>query len=123
MRKSTFKRLLFLFICFIYFSTNAQINNKLTVDSKAPRFTYYVDVKSVSTKTICLNVENNISKKEGVISFKTVGFPSKYFVLKANSPIKKTDLATWLQENGVELSYFGEGLVALEEIIYRKNKK
>jgi 16S rRNA U516 pseudouridylate synthase RsuA-like enzyme len=104
-------------------SVNGQINNKLALSSLDVKHTYYVDVKQVATKAICLTLENNIAKKSGVISFKTVGFPSKYFVLKANSVIKQSDLNSWLQENGIEMAFFVEGKAGLEELFYRKNKK
>jgi hypothetical protein len=123
MKKFILKNIIFILFCVFSISVNGQINNKLAPSSFEVKHTYYVDVKHVATKAICLTLENNIAKKSGVISFKTVGFPSKYFVLKANSVIKQSDLIVWLQENGLEMAFFVEGKAGLEELFYRKNKK
>ncbi len=122
MKKVTLKNLIFTLFCVVSISVNAQTSNKLQPIATEVKHTYYVDVKQVATKAICLTLENNIAKKEGVISFKTVGFPSRYFVLKANNVIKQSDLNSWLQENGLEMAFFVEGKAGLEELIYRKRK-
>lgn len=119
MKKSIVKKLIIFAIFLTAVATNAQSNKQITPQ----KFTYYIDVKNVKTKTICLAVENNISQKNGVISFKTVGFPSKYFVLKTTKPINQSELNLWLQENNLESVYFGEGEKALEELLYKKIKK
>ncbi len=119
MKKSIVKKLIVFVIFFLAVSTNAQ-SNKQTVLQK---FIYYIDVRNVKTKKICLAVENNISQKNGVISFKTVGFPSKYFVLRTTKPINQSELNLWLQENNLESFYFGEGEKALEELLHNKTKK
>jgi hypothetical protein len=123
MKKFTFKKISFLVLFVLTFSVNAQTNNILQRVPSEIKHTYYVDVRQVATKAICLDIENKISDKKGVISFRTVGFPSKYFVLKTETAIKETDLKIWLQENGLEMAFFVEGKSGLEELIYRKQKK
>jgi hypothetical protein len=120
-----YKQILFLAVLFIATISNAQQNkiysnrNEATKSNDAVTIEYIVDVTGVDTKQICLNIENTISKKEGVISFKTVGFPSKYFILKATKPILEADLKSWLLENNVKLTFFG-GVLSLEELYVNK---
>jgi hypothetical protein len=110
---------MFVTIC----SVNAQSNKKKSATvSTTAQYVYYVDTKGVDTKNSCLAVENNISKKTNVISFRTVGFPSKYFVLKSSKAIKESELKLWLSENNVELTFFGNSEKSLEELIFNKRK-
>ncbi len=86
------------------------------------QYVYYVDVKGVDSKAICLDLENYVAHKEGVLSFKTVGFPSNYFVLKATQLLDETAVRKWLQDKNVTLTYFGKGADALEALYLNKKK-
>lgn len=112
------------FYSFLFFATFTNAQQKKS-DALNPNtvatIEYVVDIIGVDTKQICLDIENNISKKEGVISFKTVGFPSKYFVLKATKTISEADLKNWLLENNVKLTFFGNPS-ELEELYMNKKK-
>lgn len=119
MKKSIIKKLIVFAMFLTVVETNAQSNKQITPQ----KFTYYIDVKNVETKTLCLSVENNISKKNGVISFRTVGFPSKYFILKATRQINQSELNIWLHENNLESVFFGEGKKGLERLIYNKRNR
>lgn len=118
-----FRQLFFYAFLFIATFANAQQQKKTnTLITNQPIVVeYIVDIVGVNTKQICLDIENNISKKEGVLSFKTVGFPSKYFVLKATKTISESDLRNWLLENKVKLTFFG-GTSSLEDLYMNKKK-
>jgi hypothetical protein len=110
-----FKQIFFLIILFTAKTTFAQQNRiEISKSNTAATNQYVVNVVGVETKQICIDLENTISKKEGVISFKTVGFPSKYFVLKATKPILEADLKSWLLENNVKLTLFKNSLLLNE---------
>ena len=83
-------------------------------------YQYYVDVKGVETKEICKKIENAIAAKENVLSFRTVGFPSKYFVLKSNVHISEAQLRSWIAENNLVLSFYGQSESSLEALISNK---
>ena len=85
-------------------------------------YQYYVDVKGVETKEICKKIENDIAAKKNVVSFRTVGFPSKYFVLKSNVHISEDQLRSWLAENNLVLSFYGQSESSLEVLISNKRK-
>ena len=85
-------------------------------------YQYYVDVKGVETKEICKKIENAIAAKKNVVSFRTVGFPSKYFVLKSNAPISEDQLRGWITENNLVLSFYGQSESTLEALISNKRK-
>lgn len=86
-------------------------------------YQYYVDIKGVETKEICKKIENAIAAKENVVSFRTVGFPSKYFVLKSNAPILEGQLRSWITENNLVLSFYGQSESSLEQLISNKRKQ
>ncbi len=117
------------FFKFALLITIATINYGFSQDNRsnkdnntsATRYTYYIDVVGVDSKLTCKSIENRISEKQGVVSFKTVGFPSKYFVLKASKAISQSDLKSWLQESNLQLTYFGQEESSLESLI--KNKR
>ncbi|MBC7641312.1 MAG: hypothetical protein H7174_03085 [Flavobacterium sp.] len=84
--------------------------------------TYYVDVCGVTTKKICLDIENKIALKSGVVSFKTVGFPSKYFVLKASRFVSELEIKDWLSENNLALNFYGNSENSLEVLSMNRKK-
>ena len=86
-------------------------------------YQYYVDIKGVESKEICKKIENMIAAKENVVSFRTVGFPSKYFVLKSNVPISEVQLRSWIAENNLVLSFYGQSESSLEQLIGYKRKQ
>lgn len=119
-----FKTIIVIFLLFFAFSnlSFAQVDKKSkTVIKTEAKFQYLVDVAGVETKQICLDIENNIARQMGVISFKTVGFPSKYFVLKASSEISEGDLSKWLLANNVTVKFFGDSN-SLEKLLSNKRK-
>ena len=85
-------------------------------------YQYYVDVKGVETKEICKKIENAIAAKKNVVSFRTVGFPSKYFILKSNVHISEDQLRSWIAENNLVLSFYGQSESSLEQLISNKRK-
>lgn len=109
-------------ILFISNSLHAQTAKKLkSVIKTEAKYQYLVDVAGVETKLICLDIENNIGKQAGVISFKAVGFPSKYFVLKSSIEISESDLRIWLTTNNVLIKFFGDPN-SLEKLLSNKRK-
>ena len=119
-----FKTTIVIFLLFFAFSnlSFAQVDKKSkTVVKTEAKYQYLVDVAGVETKLICLDIENNIGKQAGVISFKAVGFPSKYFVLKSSIEISESDLRIWLTTNNVLIKFFGDPN-SLEKLLSNKRK-
>ena len=118
------KTTIVIFLLFFAFGnlSIAQVDKKSKIVVKVEaKFQYLVDVAGVETKQICLDIENNIAKQAGVISFKTVGFPSKYFVLKASSEISESDLSKWLLTDNATVRFFGDSN-SLEKLLSNKRK-
>ncbi len=118
MTKSILKKVLSIIIFCCALSINAQVGKP----SKTANFIYYVDLKNVNTKTLCLEIENKIAKQTGVISFKTVGFPSKYFILKSNTPVNREQLNVWLQNTNAQIIYYGPSNGSLEDLFENQKK-
>jgi hypothetical protein len=116
-----FKSLVLVLIFAFQFSNAQNKISKEKIVKENNIIEYVVDVSGVDTKQICLEAEKNIAKQDGVISFKTVGFPSKYFVLKASKNILESDLSTWLGSLNLQLKYFGSPNT-LEKLISNKRK-
>ena len=109
----------FISINLIFSQEAKSISNRVENNST---YQYYVDIKGVETKEICKKIENSIAAKENVVSFRTVGFPSKYFVLKSNVHILEEQLRSWLAENNLVLSFYGQSESSLEQLISNKRK-
>ena len=113
-----------MFTLYIMFSSvYSQKNQTSNKYSSQSNFIYYIDLKGVNTKDKCLLIEQEISKKEGVDSFRTVGFPSKYFILKATKEINQSLLKGWLINYNIELIYFGVGENSLEQLYINKRNQ
>lgn len=117
------KFLLFLLIFAFNLGFSQENKPNFIENSKSFNYKYYVDVSGVKTKQICLDIETKISEKQGVVNFRTVGFPSKYFVLKTNTEISENQLKKWLSENNLELSFFGVDENALELLYINKKSQ
>ena len=110
----------FISINLIFSQEAKSISNRV---ENSATYQYYVDINGVETKEICKKIENAIAAKENVISFRTVGFPSKYFVLKSNVHISEDQLRSWIAENNLVLSFYGQSESSLERLIANKRKQ
>lgn len=123
MKQLIFFRTITILLIFVSFFAGAQDYKTVSHASQSvAKYTYLVDVKGVATKQICLDIENKIGSKPDIISFKTVGFPSKYFVLKSKSAISQEQVADWLTDNNLTVAFFGTNESSLEALIVNKRK-
>ena len=97
-------------------------NLKIIKNENSSINTYYIDVVGVTTKQICLDIENKIRLKSGVLSFKTVGFPSKYFILKTSRFVSEQQIKNWLSENNLSLAFYGNNDGSLEQLVSNRRK-
>jgi hypothetical protein len=106
------------------FSLSAHSQSLIEGNEKPNIYEYYIRITGIHTKQDVINLQNNISKKSGVIFFMANRYPVRYFFLKSERQISYAEFKNWMIDPSWDIEFYGVGSKGKEQatVLYNKTK-